>query len=163
MAPRVDESQRQPSATRSTNERDTQEQPLGTQRRSQPPVPRLRLDACDLSSFSRDPWDDTPEAAVGGRCCRPSDTLVPSSALLCEVELDEAVKLHVPLAMPAQQGHPSTKRKDSARTTPTTKDRLQRARSRRKSRTMPRRAHPVHRVVHRRWGERQGERQRPVG
>jgi len=41
---------------------------------------------------------------------------VPSSALLCEVELDEAVKLHVPLAMPAQQGHPSTKRKDSART-----------------------------------------------
>ena len=39
---------------------------------------------------------------------------VPSSALLCEVELDEAVKLHVPLAMPAQQGRPSTKRKDSA-------------------------------------------------
>lgn len=39
---------------------------------------------------------------------------VPSSALLCEVELDEAVKLHVPLAMPAQKGRPSSKRKDSA-------------------------------------------------
>ena len=39
---------------------------------------------------------------------------VPSSALLCDVNLDDDVKLLAPLAMPAQKGRPSTKRKDNA-------------------------------------------------
>lgn len=43
-----------------------------------------------------------------------SEFKVPSSALLCEVELDDAVKLLAPLAMPGKKGRRSTKRKDNA-------------------------------------------------
>ena len=39
---------------------------------------------------------------------------VPSSALLCDVNLDDDVKLLAPLAVPARKGRPSTKRKDNA-------------------------------------------------